>query len=173
MANGNKLCLPAGPLREPPSRLLRVDHVIINGGSCDRFHAQTKHCTTMRLQPVCWINVRSAERIALNALSALVSIDSDFAPVLHALAGIGNPQRFFSTIKSLGYDAVYHPFPDHYNFSEQDLQFGADTIVLMTEKDAVKCSLFAGDNCWYLAVEARLDADFASHLVDEIENITQ
>jgi len=171
---GNKLCLPAGPLREPPSRLLRVDHVVINGGSCDRYRKQTKDCTMMQLQPLCWMNVRSAERMELEALSALAAVENGApAQVMHALAGIGNPQRFFNTVSSLGYDAVYHPFPDHYNFTEQDLQFGDNAIVLMTEKDAVKCSSFAGENCWYLALEAQLDSDFVAKLVGEIENITQ
>ena len=171
---GNKLCLPAGPLREPPSRLLRVDHVVINGGSCDRYRKQTKDCTMMQLQPLCWMNVRSAERMELEALSALAAVENGApAQVMHALAGIGNPQRFFNTVSSLGYDAVYHPFPDHYNFTEQDLQFGDNAIVLMTEKDAVKCSSFAGENCWYLTLEAQLDSDFVAKLVGEIENITQ
>lgn len=171
---GNKLCLPAGPLREPPSRLLHVDHVVINGGSCDRYRKQTKDCTMMQLRPLCWMNVRSAERMELEALSALAAVENGApAQVMHALAGIGNPQRFFNTVSSLGYDAVYHPFPDHYNFTEQDLQFGDNAIVLMTEKDAVKCSSFAEENCWYLALEARLDSDFVAKLVGEIENITQ
>jgi len=171
---GNKLCLPAGPLREPPSRLMRVNHVIINGGSCDLYQNQTKDCTRMQLQPLCWVNLRSAERMELNELSALLTVEQGAsAPVLHALAGIGNPQRFFSTVNSLGYDAVYHPFPDHYNFTEQDLQFGDHAIVLMTEKDAVKCSSFAGGNCWYLAIEARLDPEFVEQLASEIERINQ
>lgn len=171
---GNKLCLPAGPLREPPSRLLRVNHVVINGGSCDQYRNQTKDCTLMQLQPLCWVNLRSAERMELDALSAMVTVENDApGPALHALAGIGNPQRFFSTVNSLGYDAVYHPFPDHYNFLEQDLQFGDNAIVLMTEKDAIKCSAFAGGNCWYLAIEAQLDSGLVAQLVGEIEAINQ
>jgi len=170
---GNGLCLPAGPLREPTSRLLRVDHVVINGGSGQLYQNQIKDSTVMQLQPLCWVNLHSAERMELHELSALLTAQGARVPALHALAGIGNPQRFFTTVNSLGYDAVYHPFADHYNFTEQDLQFGADTIVLMTEKDAVKCSTFAGANCWYLAIEARLDPEFTQRLLGEIKQINQ
>ena len=73
------------------------------------------------------------------------------------MAGIGKPQRFFDTVSSLGYEALYHAFPDHYNFRAADLAFADDAILLMTSKDAVKCQAFARANYWYLEVEARLD----------------
>jgi tetraacyldisaccharide 4'-kinase len=168
---GNRLCLPAGPLREPPSRLQQVDHVVINGGSCTPYQKLSKDCTVMQLRPLYWINVRSAQRMELNALPSPAA--GQPGPQMHAVAGIGNPQRFFSTLSSLGYDAVCHPFPDHHGFTAADLQFGDNVIVVMTEKDAVKCAAFAGENCWYLAIEAQLEQDFALRLTGAIEHLRQ
>jgi len=75
----------------------------------------------------------------------------------HAVAGIGHPPRFFAQLRAIGIVPVEHPFPDHHVFARGDLAFGDELPVLMTEKDAVKCGLFADERCWYLPVEARLD----------------
>src|SRR5690606_29546863 len=89
--------------------------------------------SSMQLQPVAWVNLRTGDRVALDTL--VRGEDGR----LHALAGIGNPERFFNTVRDLGYDPLCHPFPDHYQYSAQDLRFGDDVTVVMTGKDAVKC----------------------------------
>ena len=87
---------------------------------------------------------------------------------LHAVAGIGNPQRFFATLRELGLEFVAHEFPDHHAYTAQDLAFPAGAAVLMTEKDAVKCRSFAGDGCYMLRVEAVPDPAFADFLLKAI-----
>ncbi|HSG64981.1 MAG TPA: tetraacyldisaccharide 4'-kinase, partial [Gammaproteobacteria bacterium] len=83
---------------------------------------------------------------------------------VHALAGIGNPERFFLQLRALGMEVIAHPFPDHHRFTAAELRFADALPVIMTEKDAVKCEAFADERCWYLAVEAEPDAA----LLDEV-----
>ena len=161
---GNGLCLPAGPLREPAARLEEVDYVVMNGDSSDTTLANGRfgRKPAMHLRPAAWVNLRSGARVDLQSLPLAG------AGRLHAFAGIGNPQRFFATVRALGYSPLCHPFPDHYRFGAQDLRFAAGNTVVMTQKDAVKCESFAGPDYWYLAVEAELDADFSAHLLQNI-----
>jgi tetraacyldisaccharide 4'-kinase len=77
---------------------------------------------------------------------------------VHAVAGIGNPQRFFDRLARHGLRVTRHPFPDHYAYRPADLDFGDDAPVLMTEKDAVKCSEFARAHWWALTAEVRLES---------------
>jgi len=165
---GNGHCLPAGPLREPPSRLREVDWLVFNGGTAGGQDTVARQAglpanfpvrTAMTLEPACWVNLASGERVALTALPLRDS------GVLHALAGIGNPQRFFDTVRGLGYTPLCHPFSDHYRFTAHDLQFAAAHTLVMTSKDAVKCEVFAGTHCWYLEVEARLAPAFTTPLL--------
>ncbi len=73
---------------------------------------------------------------------------------VHAVAGIGNPQRFFADLRARGLELIEHPFPDHHALSAADLDFGDGLAVLMTEKDAVKCRQAAGPRHWYVPVAA-------------------
>ncbi|OGT71459.1 MAG: tetraacyldisaccharide 4'-kinase [Gammaproteobacteria bacterium RIFCSPLOWO2_02_FULL_57_10] len=160
---GNGLCLPAGPLREPPSRLQEVDHVVVNGIEKDAdITLAGIERTSMQLRPTGWVNLRSGEQVALPDLP-LTSTG-----LVHAIAGIGNPQRFFRTVQSLGYAPLCHPFPDHYRFTAQDLRFAAGHTVVMTYKDAVKCKSFAEADCWYLAIDAELTEEFRQRLLTDI-----
>lgn len=160
---GNGLCLPAGPLREPPSRLQEVDHVVVNGEERDAGAVLGSLArTSMHLRPTGWVNLRSGEQVALQALP-LTSTG-----LVHAIAGIGNPQRFFRTVQALGYSPLCHPFPDHYRFAPQDLRFAAGNTVVMTYKDAVKCKSFAEADCWYLAIAADLSEGFRQRLLTDI-----
>lgn len=139
---GNGRCLPAGPLREPRERLAEADAVLFNGadGDCPEGFG-------LRLQPSALVNLRSGERR-----------DLDFFPAgqrMHAVAGIGNPQRFFNTLQALDWQPLEHPFADHAQFNAQSLAFSPALPLVMTEKDAVKCRAFAADDWWYLAVEAQ------------------
>ncbi len=138
---GNRRCLPAGPLREPVERLESVDALLYNGTSADRDDGYA-----FQLQPSALVNLRSGERQSLEFFPA--------GQALHAVAGIGNPQRFFNTLEGLHWRPVNHAFADHAVFSAQALTFSPALPVVMTEKDAVKCRPFAADDWWYLAVDA-------------------
>ncbi|MBX3650582.1 MAG: tetraacyldisaccharide 4'-kinase [Burkholderiales bacterium] len=144
---GNGWPLPAGPLREPSSRLAGVDAVVINGSDTSGAFPQA---LPMRLH---------GDRFRNLALPQQVVTAAHFRGVtVHAAAGIGNPQRFFGHLRELGLDCTEHAFPDHHPYRAADLVFGDDAPVVMTEKDAVKCAAFATDNHWALIVDAEVDA---------------
>lgn len=156
---GNGWRLPVGPLREAVSRLSSVDMVVVNNPSAnpplDHFHK-------MDIKPVHWVNLKTSAILPLTALQKTR---------FHAVAGIGNPQRFYQTLQELSLDFTEHDFPDHYTYSENDFAFAGDQVVLMTEKDAVKCKGFAKDNWYYLVVEAQLDERFWSEFMKKLNAI--
>ncbi|MEP6679127.1 MAG: tetraacyldisaccharide 4'-kinase [Betaproteobacteria bacterium] len=151
---GNGLLLPAGPLREPVSRLAHVDAIVqletVPHGAAVHLPAAVGLRSTMRLEPQAWRNLRNPDLRA----------DPSAWPRgrVHAIAGIGHPVRFFELLRSLGLEAACHPFPDHHAFTPADLDIAGAAAILMTEKDAVKCTAFADDRCWCLPVRARIDA---------------
>ena len=153
---GNGLCLPAGPMREPPERLNEVDFVVINGAENPIESFYKKRVYPMQILPQSWVNMET-----------LASVEYKPAEKVHAVAGIGNPQRFYDTLQSLGIEVVEHSFPDHHYFSPKDFIFKEDLPVVMTEKDAVKCQ-FEVKNAWYLKVAASIDDDFVDALVDVV-----
>jgi tetraacyldisaccharide 4'-kinase len=153
---GNGLCLPAGPLREPAGRLQQADLVIVNG------EAQVGEYT---------MQVIAEEAVAL--------LDGESRPLarfagipLQALAGIGHPQRFFSTLKKAGLEPDCHAFPDHHPFTEEEMRAFSDQTVLMTEKDGVKCEQFARPGLWYVPATAQPDEDFQRALETKINRLT-
>jgi tetraacyldisaccharide 4'-kinase len=149
---GNGALLPAGPLREPKGRLAAADAVVVNGG-----RAPLDDTFSMRLE------AGSASSVAGVAVKAL----SEFAGVtVHAVAGIGNPQRFFDMLRAQGILVVAHPLPDHVRLRAADISFGDQCPVLMTEKDAVKCERVAGPQHWYVPVTASFDGGESKMLLD-------
>jgi tetraacyldisaccharide 4'-kinase len=155
---GNRRCLPAGPLREPVERLNSVDALLYNGASADRDDGYG-----FQLKPAALVNLRSGERQAIDF----------FAPgqAVHAVAGIGNPQRFFNTLEGLHWRPVVHAFADHAAYSAQALTFTPSLPVVMTEKDAVKCRPFAADDWWYLAVDAVPSAAFVDWFDSQLSRL--
>jgi tetraacyldisaccharide 4'-kinase len=151
---GNKLLLPAGPLREGSWRLDRVDFLVLNGGSV------TNGEYLMSLEAGRLINVKYPNKsLSINDLSLPVT----------ALAAIGNPQRFFSLLEKKRVKLKEQiSFVDHHAFSKKDIPSGT---VIMTEKDAVKCTLIAHDDCWYLPVSARLTTQFESQLLQKLKQV--
>ena len=145
---GNRRCLPAGPLREPVERLHEVDAVLFNGAVADSDEGYA-----FGLEPTALVNVRSGERRGVE----------HFPPgqAVHAVAGIGNPQRFFNTLQGLNWRPEPHPFADHAVYSAEALNFTPSLPLVMTEKDAVKCRAFAAADWWYLAVDAVPSPSFA------------
>lgn len=152
---GNGLCLPAGPLREAKGRLKGVDFVVATGTARAGEWA-------MRLQPCA---ARALSHDASRPLSTFVG------ERLHAVAAIGNPGRFFTTLRAAGLDIVEHPFPDHHPFSAGELDFDDGMSVIMTEKDAVKYFHHANACHWYLPVSAWLDDEFSRQLLVRLEKL--
>jgi tetraacyldisaccharide 4'-kinase len=151
---GNGFLLPAGPLREPPSRLREVDAVVVNG---DKVAAGE---FMMQLEGVHFYNLLNPEMTATAA---------DFqGQTVHAVAGIGHPERFFGYLKKLGLILIAHPYPDHHQFNATDLVFSDGNALLMTEKDAVKCVAIADEKCWVLRVDARLDPALIQFILKKI-----
>lgn len=146
---GNRRCLPAGPLREPVERLASVDALLYNGAAAD-----TGDGYSFRLEPSVLVNLLSGERKPLD----------HFPPgqAVHAVAGIGNPQRFFTTLEALHWRPIGHAFADHAAYSSAALSFSPLLPVVMTEKDAVKCRPFAQADWWYLAVDAQPSPAFVA-----------
>ena len=151
---GNGLLIPAGPLREMPSRLHEVDAVVINGGKA----GQGEYL--MQLKGVHFYNLLNPETTATA---------SDFqGQCVHAIAGIGHPERFFSHLNKLGLTVQAHPYPDHHRYSAADLAYGDANALLMTEKDAVKCLGFADEKCWVLRVDAHLDSALTQLILKKV-----
>ncbi len=149
--NGNGWLLPAGPLRERPRR---VDALVQRGP------AQVPGAFSMRLEPACFVAVAEPRReIDMHALRG---------KRLHAVAGIGVPERFFATLSELGIAAQPHSFPDHHRFTARELQFVDCDAVLMTEKDAVKCRAFAQPHWYALRVDARIDETLTRRIVSAL-----
>jgi len=152
---GNGQLLPAGPLREPAARLAEVDLVVTNG---------TGWTAAAGRQLIMRLSAREAHALGAAATRPI----SGFAgQTVHAVAGIGNPARFFSMLSQQNIRLVMHPFPDHHPFTPADLDFGDDLPVLMTEKDAVKCRGFGATRLWVVPVEAGIGADGVA-LVQEL-----
>lgn len=153
---GNGRLLPAGPLREPPARLARTDLVVQHGGepASGRYR--------MRLQGA----------VAVNLCCGTSRPLSEFADtVVHAVAGIGNPESFFGHLRAHGLRIEAHPFPDHHPFRKEHLSFADDAPVLMTEKDAVKCKTFAAAHWWEVPVEAELDPALGAALLARLDRL--
>ena len=147
---GNNFCLPSGPLRESQERIQEVDFVICNGGEAE------ENEILMQLEGAYAVNMKTQERKPL----------AEFRDMLcHAIAGIGNPQRFFDLLEKQGVVCQAHPFPDHYVYTEKEIRFNAAEAILMTEKDAVKCRSFASALHWYVPVKATVESSFMQKLI--------
>ncbi len=147
---GNGCMLPAGPLREPRSRLEQVDAIVrLASGDARSAPDDDGRESAMRYEPLPWRNLARAD--------ASADVEAWRRGTIHALAGIGDPARFFALLRRLGLDPICHPFPDHHHYTRGDLRFSEADAILMTEKDAVKCACFADARFWYLPIAARID----------------
>jgi tetraacyldisaccharide 4'-kinase len=144
---GNGRLLPAGPLREPLSRLRSIDFMVCNGAHPGPGEAAMTLQGDNAVSIVDPLRVRPLGRFGLGAR-------------VHAVAGIGNPARFFAHLRGAELVPIEHPFPDHHAFSADDFAFPDALPIIMTEKDAVKCRGLCGPNAWYVPVQARLDSEF-------------
>jgi tetraacyldisaccharide 4'-kinase len=156
---GNGLLLPAGPLREPRSRLADVDAVVTlaSAGAAPDVGVRA---FAMTLAP------GPLRRVGAAGVQQPVAT---FAGVrVHAIAGIGNPDRFFRMLETLGMVVARHPFPDHHAYGPTDLAFADGAPIVMTEKDAVKCERFADERCWYVPVDATIDPALVERVVEKL-----
>ena len=149
---GNGRLLPAGPLREPASRLSQVDFLVANGGAWPG-------ATTMHLVPGDLVRLRDGETLDAAAFRERYG-------AVHGVAGIGNPERFFRTLALLGLAVTPHAFADHHGFTAADLDFADGRPVIMTEKDAVKCRDFDDPRLWMLPVHANLPPATLDAMID-------
>lgn len=149
---GNGRVLPAGPLREPVSRLAEVDVEMVNGQGGDfQLELEDAHRVDGTPQTRCLQAFRHQ--------------------AIHAVAGIGHPDRFFSALRSAHLNIVDHRFPDHHAYVLADLDFGDDCPVFMTEKDAVKCSRFAQSGHWYVPARAVLTQAAQAKLFSQLDTL--
>ena len=160
---GNGRLMPAGPLREPPGSLSSFDHVIINGESdCVPAGIDAQY---MSLAPGLLKSLAGGEAWRLTQFTGCT---------VNAVAGIGNPNRFFSLLQNSGIKVIEHAFPDHYAYSEEDFaSMDKDLPIMMTEKDAVKCTGLGLENAWFLTVDAHLPQRWEEALVQQVlEEVT-
>ncbi|MDB5988536.1 MAG: tetraacyldisaccharide 4-kinase [Nevskia sp.] len=154
---GNGCLLPAGPLRETKARAQAVQLLLINGGDTAPYGERAERFD-LRIGEA--INLLSGEARPLTAFA-----DSGAA----AIAGIGNPQRFFAALRASGLEVDEHGFPDHYVYSPEDLFFAGDAPLLMTEKDAVKCQVFARPNWWQVPAQLQFGEAAAARIRAQLQ----
>jgi len=148
---GNGLCLPAGPLREPVSRLQQVDAIVVNGGTWG-------HAGVFRAEAV-------VTRVYALKDGSVRALDAFRREPVHAVAGIGNPQRFFDLLRDADLDVEDHPLEDHAEIGLDQITFDEPGAVLITEKDAVKCEGLKPAGVWCVVVDLKFDADRTARLM--------
>lgn len=159
---GNRLLLPAGPLRDTTTRLGAVDQILVNGGP-------VPVCDSTVEQNAIAFELESHEVRRLNG--SLIRPLAGFAgTTVHAVAAIGNPERFFRQLRDADIQVIEHALPDHAVPRPGDLSFGDDFAVLMTEKDAVKIGAQVSDRFWYVPVNLVMDPALASPWLAQIES---
>ena len=154
---GNNLTFPAGPLRESKKRLASVDFVVNNSGPTEEGEY------LMNVSPSNFIHLKSGKSYPIEKWPMHKQV--------HAVAGLGNPGRFFDLLARLGFDIIRHPFPDHHNFVSTDINYLDHLPIIMTEKDASKCKDFKNNRIWYLTIEADVSDKFMSELDSKIKSI--
>ena len=164
---GNGHLIPAGPLRESVDRLSTVDYLVSNGQWQNKPDGLDVHEMVLKA---------SAVQSVVNSDSVSVEefVQNHAGKEVHAVAGIGNPERFFSMLKNLGIMAECHGFPDHHEFSPTDFGvFNPSAVIVMTEKDAVKCRDLNLKNAWFLPVDSHLTDEFEKQLTTHLKSLTE
>lgn len=157
---GNGRMLPSGALRESPSRLSQVDFVVLNGSGADiAAEIGLVGAHQIELQALGLRNIASNLIVPVNAWEGGVKV--------HAVCGIGHPERFAQTLKELGFEVILSSVNDHQHLSDDDLEFGDDLPMIITSKDAVKYRGVIPDNLWVLEVEMSISEDFVHSLAEQ------
>ncbi len=161
---GNGELLPAGPMREKLEKINDYNLVVLNSGTDKNKEALTNQLSI----PI--VNMVLEGNIFESCAGDTMASFAHGAGKVYAVAGIGNPSRFFDVLRLMGLDIIEKVFDDHHDFVPGDLEFEFNHPIVMTEKDAIKCSSFAKDEWWYLPVDAQIDEGFY-HSVDNLLNI--
>ena len=156
---GNGLPLPAGPLRENTGRLTKVDAVVVTGNSPAPATGVATFVMTLEGH-----DFRNLLNPAFHQEAGAFA-----GQRVHAIAGIGNPARFFDHLRRQGLSFSAHAFPDHHAYNQSDLDFGDADAIIMTEKDAIKCLRFARENHWVLPVDARVDTALGRLILEKMK----
>ena len=164
---GNGHLLPAGPLRESPQRLSNLDHLVSNGDWAGRPEGLQVNLMVLKA-----VHIKSLDDNIKYTVEEFQ--EKHNGQEIHAYAGIGNPQRFFDMLQTLGIDVVPHPRRDHHRFSLQEFaQPRSGAVILMTEKDAVKCRALGLQKAWYVPVETKLPEGFESILMKQMLKLSK
>ena len=159
---GNGALLPAGPLREPVARINAADAVVVNGGEpVARLFAGTP-------PPIFAMRLTGERLVNLAEPSRSIGAAALRGKRVHALAGIGNPARFFVALRALGLDPVCHPFPDHHRYSADELRLTEADAIVMTDKDAIKCHRIADARMWRLPVAAEVEPGLIELILEKL-----
>ena len=154
---GNNLTFPAGPLRESKTRLSSVDFIVNNSGPTQ----EDEHL--MNISPAKFVHLKSGKSYPIEKWPMHKQV--------HAVAGLGNPGRFFDLLARLGFEIIRHPFPDHHNFDESNIFYLDHLPIIMTEKDASKCRSFDDNKIWYLTIEADVSDKFIEELDSKLKTL--
>ena len=155
---GNNLTFPAGPLRESSKRIDTVDFIVNNSGPTEEGEY------LMNISPTKFVHLKSGKTYSIE--------NWPMHNQVHAVAGLGNPGRFFDLLDKLGFDIIRHPFPDHHNFLSSDIFYLDHLPIVMTEKDASKCKDFDNNKIWYLKIDADLNNKFIDNLDKKLKLIS-
>ncbi len=161
---GNRFMLPAGPLREPLSRIPTVDQVFVNGD-----YPGNHETISSVEQNALKFDLIAGEAVRLNG-SQSFPLERFANSTVHGVAGIGNPKRFFDLLRDAGMQVIEHAWPDHATIGRKDVRFKDDFDVLMTEKDAVKFGTHAPDKVWYVPVDLEIDPLVSGPWLEQIES---
>ncbi len=156
---GNNLTFPAGPLRESSKRINTVDFIVNNSGPTNEDEY------LMNISPTKFVHLKSGKSYSIE--------NWPMHKQVHAVAGLGNPGRFFDLLDKLGFDIIRHPFPDHHNFLSSDIFYLDHLPIVMTEKDASKCKDFDNNKIWYLKIDADINNKFIDNLDKKLKSISQ
>ncbi len=159
---GNRWLLPAGPLREPLARLRTVDLVIAHGDMAG--------IPASGNVPVFPMTLAGSHFYSLRHPAVSCEADALRGQRVHAVAGIGRPERFFGMLAAMGLEVVPHAFPDHHAYTASDLAFAPGEPKLMTSKDAVKCAAFAPDDAWEFPVRARIGPGAIERILEKLND---
>jgi tetraacyldisaccharide 4'-kinase len=157
---GNGLALPAGPMREPLARLRGVDAIVVNGGPPPQGLPADVPQFAMTLTGARLRNLVDPDRVEAPAHFQSLR--------LVAIAGVGNPARFFAQLRAFGLEFEARSFPDHHRFSAAEVRFPGADAILMTEKDAIKCAAFRDARMWALPVAVETSDALAQLVIDRI-----
>jgi tetraacyldisaccharide 4'-kinase len=161
---GNQHLLPAGPLREPVAQIAGNALIVVNGAP---EHTSLRDAAKL-IDGAFQMTLAASEAHRLDEVEGPQPLERFRGQSVHAVAGIGNPGRFFRDLRSWGIDVVEHPFRDHHPFTASDLDFGDARPVLMTEKDAVRCRTLASARMWYVPVSARFSDTVGRDLLEGV-----